>query len=45
MKHHGIAPGNFPFYLKDMEFRYNHRHDGIFTLIAQYLCDLVPKRD
>lgn len=45
MKHHGIAPPNFPFYLKEMEFRYNHRQDDIFTYVVRYLCDLVPKQD
>lgn len=45
MKHHGIAPRTFPFYLKEMEFRYNYRNDDLFSLVARYLCDLVPKRD
>ena len=45
MKHHGIAPRHFPFYLKEMEFRFNHRHDDIFTYVIKYLCDPVPKTD
>jgi len=45
MKHHGIAPRTFPFYLKEMEFRYNYRNDDLFSLVARYLCDLVPKHD
>jgi transposase len=43
MKHHGISPGQFPLYLKDMEFRYNNRDKDIFELVAQYLCDFEPK--
>ncbi len=44
IKHHGVSPQRFPFYLKELEFRYNHRKEDIFPLITQYLCDLVPKR-
>jgi len=28
-----------------MEFRYNYRNDDLFSLVARYLCDLVPKHD
>jgi transposase len=42
IKHHGISPRRFPLYLKEQEFRYNHRHQDIFPILAQYLCDLVP---
>lgn len=42
MKHHGISPGRFSFYLKEMEFRYNHRTDDLFLTVVQYLCDWVP---
>lgn len=45
MKHHGVSKDRFPLYLKELEFRYNHRAEDLFTLIANYLCDLVPKRD
>jgi transposase len=38
-KHHGISPERFPLYLKELEFRYNHRKQDIFQLVAQYLCD------
>jgi hypothetical protein len=30
---------------KELEFRYNHRTDDLFDLIANHLCDLVPKQD
>ena len=44
MKFHGVSKEKFPFYLKEMEFRFNNRkHDDLFGLIAQKLCYLVPK--
>jgi len=45
IKHHGISARRFPLYLKELEFRYNHRDQDIFTIITQYLCDFVPNRD
>jgi hypothetical protein len=45
MKHHGVSKHRFPQYLKELEFRYNHRTEGLFDMIANYLCDLVPKQD
>lgn len=42
IKHHGVSPRTFPLYLRELEFRYNHRHDDIFPIVAEYLCDLVP---
>ena len=45
IKHHGVSKENFPLYLKELEFRYNHRHTDIFDIVSNYLCDLVPKRD
>ena len=45
IKHHGVSKENFPLYLKELEFRYNHRHADIFDIVSDYLCDLVPKRD
>jgi transposase len=44
IKHHGVSKIHFPLYLKDLEFRYNHRTIDILDLVANYLCDLVPKR-
>lgn len=44
IKHHGVSREYFPLYLKELEFRYNHRNSDIFDLIAKYLCDLVPER-
>ncbi|MBA7542104.1 hypothetical protein ES705_34423 [subsurface metagenome] len=42
IKHHGVAPRTFPYYLKELEFRYNNRQDDIFTKIVQQLCNFVP---
>ena len=42
IKHHGISPTWFPFYLKELEFRYNNRHDDIFDLTADKVCSLIP---
>jgi membrane protease YdiL (CAAX protease family) len=36
--------GKFPFYLKEMEFRYNHRKEVLFNLLAQNLSHLVQNR-
>ena len=44
IKFHGISREKFPLYLKEMAFRYNNRDADIFKLIAQYLCNFVPKR-
>lgn len=45
IKHHGVSKKYFPLYLKELEFRYNNRKNDIFDQVANYLCDLVPKRD
>jgi transposase len=39
-KFHGVSKEKFPFYLKEMEFRYNHRQQPIFETLVQYICDL-----
>ena len=43
IKFHGVSKEKFPFYLKEMEFRYNHRHDSIFPLLSNYVTKLVQK--
>ncbi len=40
-KFHGVSREKFPFYLKEMEFRYNHRNKPIFDKLVCYLCDLA----
>jgi transposase len=32
-KYHGIDKKNYPFYLKEMEFRFNHRNENVFKLL------------
>ena len=32
-KYHGISKTNYPFYLKEMEFRFNHRSRNVFNLL------------
>jgi len=32
-KYHGINKKNYPFYLKEMEFRFNHRNEHLFSLL------------
>ncbi len=43
VKHHGISPHRFPLYLKELEFRYNHRSEDLFPLLVKCLTNLVPK--
>ena len=37
IKHHGISPHKFLYYIKEMEWRYNHRGKDIFELIVEYM--------
>jgi transposase len=37
IKFHGLSKEKFPLYLKEMEFRYNHRNQDIFPLLSQFL--------
>ena len=32
-KYHGIDKSNYPFYVKEMEFRFNHRNESVFNLL------------
>ncbi|MCA1985160.1 MAG: transposase, partial [Desulfovibrio sp.] len=41
----GISEKGFPLLMKELEFRFNHRQDDIFSLLAQRLCMFVPNRD
>jgi transposase len=41
-KYHGVSPINFPLYIKETEFRYNHRHADLFEVISRYICDRMP---
>ena len=33
-KYHGIDKQNYPFYVKEMEFRFNHRNDNVYKLLV-----------
>jgi transposase len=41
-KFHGVSKEKFPLYLKEMEFRYNHRHQPLLPLLVQAAAKLVP---
>lgn len=41
--HHGISSEHFPLYLKELEFRYNHRREALEPLLLKYLCDRMPQ--
>lgn len=38
----GVTSRRFPLYLKELEFRFNHRKDDLFPLLVDSLCSLVP---
>ncbi len=40
----GVPRDYFAFYLKEIEFRFNHRHQDLFPLVAQLVVKLVPDR-
>ena len=37
IKHHGISKNKFLLYIKEMEWRYNHRTDNLFELLVKYM--------
>jgi len=37
MKYHGVDPMKFPLYLKELEFRYNHRNCDLFNDLLEVL--------
>lgn len=41
IKFHGVSKEWFPYYLKEMEFRYNHRNQSLFELLVSYLTKFV----
>ncbi len=44
IKFHGVSKEKFPFYLKEMEFRYNHRKENnLFVILSEYLTQPVAK--
>ena len=41
-RYRGITSRKFPLYLKELEFRYNHRDEDLEPLVLEMLCALVP---
>jgi transposase-like protein len=37
LKYHGLKEENFPYYLKELEFRYNNRSENLFEKILELL--------
>ena len=33
-KYHGISKINYPFYVKEMEFRFNHRNENVYNMLT-----------
>ena len=44
-RYHCITPQTTPLYLKEMEFRFNHRHADLLPLVARHLCALMPDHE
>lgn len=42
IKHHGVSKEKFPFYLKELEYRYNNRNRDLFVLLTKLMADFVP---
>jgi transposase len=42
VRFHGVTAGKFPLYLKELEFRYNHRDDDIMPILLDYIVSIVP---
>ena len=42
---HGVTARKFPLYLKELEFRYNHRDQDILPILLANICSLVPDLD
>lgn len=39
MKYHGVDPKKFPLYLKELEFRYNHRHHDLYDAVVKCISE------
>ena len=42
-KYHGINRANYPEYVKEMEFRFNHRHEQLYPLLVGVIRQFGPK--
>ncbi len=45
IRFHGVTARKFPLYLKELEFRYNHRQEDILPILLQDICSIVPDLD
>uniref|UniRef100_I2Q0H8 ISXO2-like transposase domain-containing protein n=1 Tax=Desulfovibrio sp. U5L TaxID=596152 RepID=I2Q0H8_9BACT len=45
VRFHGVTARKFPLYLKELEFRYNHRDDDILPILLEKVCAVVPDLD
>lgn len=45
VRFHGVTARKFPLYLKELEFRYNHRNEDILPIILEKVCSVVPNLD
>ena len=44
-RYRGITARKFPLYLKELEFRYNHRDEDITPILLTDICSFVPDLD
>ncbi len=42
-KYHGIKKKNYKFYIKEMEFRFNHREHDVYKLLVEIIRQFAPK--
>jgi len=42
VRFHGVTARKFPLYLKELEFRYNHRDHDILPILLANICSFVP---
>jgi transposase len=42
-KYHGISDEKLPYYMNEMEFRYDHRDTQLFDLLVERLCRPMPR--
>ncbi len=40
-KHHGVSPGKFLLYIKEMEWRYNNKDYNLFDLLLKYMLGAI----
>jgi len=45
IRFHGVTARKFPLYLKELEFRYNHRAEDILPILLANICSVVPDLD